>query len=164
MSSQRLSTSARFAVALVALALLAACSTSQEVTLGATETRMVLHTVAHVPSEDNSSHMDSLLEAALLKEQLTVVGAMPVGTRTAPNVDALVSYTDVWRWDLVMYLKRLTIRLHDAQTGQLIALGQWSDSPLHGFRDPKIVVEGLISDLVAKVRGTRPGVATANTP
>lgn len=108
--------------------------------------------------------MNSLLEAALLKEQLTVVGALPPGTRTAPGIDALVSYTDIWRWDLVMYLKHLTVQLYDAQTGQLLALGQWSDSPLHGFRNPKTVMEGLISDLVARVRGAKPATAAAAPP
>ncbi|QBM26246.1 hypothetical protein HPF_01055 [Hydrogenophaga pseudoflava] len=108
--------------------------------------------------------MNSLLEAALLKEQLTVVGALPPGTRTAPGIDALVSYTDIWRWDLVMYLKHLTVQLYDAQTGQLLALGQWSDSPLHGFRNPKTVMEGLISDLVARVRGAKPATPAAAPP
>lgn len=104
--------------------------------------------------------MNSLLETALLKEGLTVVGELPLGTRVAPNIDALVSYTDVWRWDLVMWLKQLTVQLHDAETGQLVAVGQWSDSPLKGFRDTKTVMEGLISAILAKVRGATPATST----
>lgn len=153
----------RSALAAIALVLLAGCSTTQEITLGAAVQKN-LSTIALVPSDGNSSQMNSLLEAALLKEQLTVVGALPPGTRTAPGIDALVSYTDIWRWDLVMYLKHLTVQLYDAQTGKLLALGQWSDSPLHGFRNPKTVMEGLISDLVARVRGAKPATAAAAPP
>lgn len=153
----------RSALAAIALVLLAGCSTTQEITLGAAVQKN-LSTIALVPSDGNSSQMNSLLEAALLKEQLTVVGALPPGTRTAPGIDALVSYTDIWRWDLVMYLKHLTVQLYDAQTGQLLALGQWSDSPLHGFRNPKTGMEGLISDLVARVRGAKPATAAAAPP
>ncbi|MDP2407428.1 MAG: hypothetical protein U1D36_20190 [Hydrogenophaga sp.] len=153
------------ALTVVALALLAGCSTTQEITLGAAVPKKVFTTVAHVQSDGNSSQMNSLLEAALLKEQLTVVGALPSGTRTAPDIDALVSYSDVWRWDLVMYLKHLTVQLYDAETGQLVALGRWSDSPMHGFRDPKTIMDGLISDLVNKVRGAQPiASATASIP
>lgn len=150
--------SALIAVAL-ALALLAGCSTTQEITLGAQVPTKVIVTVAQVQNDGNSSQMTSLLEEALLKEKLAVVGALPSGTRTAPGLEALVSYTDVWRWDLMMYLKHLTVQLYDAETGQLVALGQWSDSPLHGFRDPKTVMDGLISDLVARVRGAKPSAA-----
>lgn len=153
----------RSALAAIALVLLAGCSTTQEITLGAAVQKN-LSTIALVPSDGNSSQMNSLLEAALLKEQLTVVGALPPGTRTAPGIDALVSYTDIWRWDLVMYLKHLTVQLYDAQTGKLLALGQWSDSPLHGFRNPKTVMEGLISDLVARVRGAKPATPAAAPP
>jgi hypothetical protein len=153
------------ALAAVALALLAGCSTTQEITLGTHVPTKPMVTVAQIPNDGNSSQMTSLLEAALLKEKLAVVGALPAGTRTAPNLDALVSYTDVWRWDLVMYLKHLTVQLYDAETGQLVALGRWSDSPLHGFRDPKTVMEKLISDLFTKVRETKPSApAAASTP
>ena len=154
----------RSALTVMLLGLLAGCTTTQEITLG-TAAPKSFNLVAQVPGDGNSSHMNTLLEAALLKERLTVVGALPSGTRTAPDVDALVSYTDVWRWDLVMYLKHLTVQLYDAQTGQLLALGRWSDSPLHGFRDPKTVMEGLVSELIARVRGSKPTAAvTASTP
>lgn len=148
-------------LAAVALALLAGCSTTQEITLGAKLPTKPIATVAQVPNDGNSSQMTSLLEAALLKEQLAVRAAVSPGTRTAPELDALVSYTDVWRWDLVMYLKHLTVQLYAADTGQLIALGRWSDSPLHGFRDPKLVMEGLISSLLAKLRGTQSPASVA---
>jgi hypothetical protein len=51
-----------------------------------------------------------------------------------------------------MYLKSLTVKIHDASTGNLLAIGQWSDSPLHGFRDPKVVMNDLITEILAKVR------------
>ncbi|OYV01982.1 MAG: hypothetical protein CFE45_02435 [Burkholderiales bacterium PBB5] len=118
------------AVTLAAVSALTACSTTQQVTLAKTTLARPLQSVAQVAAAGNSE---------------------PKG------VDALVSYVDVWRWDLVMYLKNLTIRITDAETGDLIAMGQWSDSALHGFRDAKLVTEGLLGEVLAKVRGaTKP--------
>ena len=90
----------------------------------------------------------------MTKEGLSVRGKLPAGTKTAKNVDALVSYVDVWRWDIVMYMKNLTIKVHDADSGYLLAIGEWSDSALHGFRDAKLVMQGLVSEVLAKIRAT----------
>jgi len=34
-----------------------------------------------------------------------------------------------------MYLKALSIHLYDARSGDLLAIGEWKDSTLHGFRE-----------------------------
>lgn len=82
---------------------------------------------------------------------------LPAGTTTSRGVDALVSYVDVWRWDIVMYMKNLTVKLHDAESGDLLAIGEWSNSPLHGFQDAKQVMETLVSEVMAKIRvNTKP--------
>ena len=137
---------------LVFALLASACSTTQEVTLTKTSTPKSIASVAQVLDADNSNQMNSNLASALQKEALTIKPTLPQGTKTSAGVDALISYVDVWRWDLVMYLKNLTVKLHDAETGDLLVLGQWSDSPLHGFRDAKLVMEGLVAEVMAKAR------------
>ena len=96
--------------------------------------------------------MTSHLEEALRKEGVTLKGQVASGVQKAKDVGAVVSYVDVWRWDLVMYLQKLSIRLYDAESGDLLATGNWSDSPLHGFRDAKLVVEGVVKEMLTKLR------------
>jgi hypothetical protein len=134
----------------------AGCSTSQEVTLAKSDFSKTLKTAAQVPDADNSAQMNGYLESALQKEGLSLKALLPAGTRKADDVDALVSYVDVWRWDLAMYMQSLTVRVHDASNGDLLATGRWRDSPLHGFRNAKVVMEGLVAEVFAKLRGTTP--------
>lgn len=141
------------AALLTAAALMAGCSTTQQVTLTKLSHDKPIRTVAQVAAEGNSPEMNTNLEGALTKEGLALKQPLPQGTTRAKDVDALVSYTDVWRWDLVMYMQQLSVRLHDAETGDLIAIANWRDSPLHGFRNAKQVMEGLVEELVKKVKG-----------
>jgi hypothetical protein len=134
----------------------AGCSTSQQVTIAKADFNRTLKTVAQVPDADNSAQMNGYLESALQKEGLALKAPLPAGTRKADDVDALVSYVDVWRWDLAMYMQSLTVRVHDASNGDLLATGRWHDSPLHGFRNAKAVMEGLVAEVFAKLRGTAP--------
>jgi len=137
---------------ILTFALLAGCSTTQEIVLAkATPTKKVT-TVAQVPDADNSPQMNGNLEAALQKEGLSLKAPLPAGTRKSNEVDAIVSYVDVWRWDLVMYLKGLTVRLYDAETGDLLVTGQWSDSQLHAFRDAKVAMQDVVSGMLEKLR------------
>jgi len=140
--------------------IVAGCSTTQNISLAKQTPAKLVSSVAHVADENNSAQMDGNLEAALTKEGLLLRGKLPAGTTTAKDVDALVSYVDTWRWDVVMYMKNLTIRINDAATGDLIATAQWTESHFHQFRGEggvRAVVEQLVSDLMKKVRPpTRP--------
>jgi hypothetical protein len=51
-----------------------------------------------------------------------------------------------------MYLRWVTINMYDAETGNLLANARWDNSVFHGFQDYKVVVKGLVDDMVAKVR------------
>lgn len=140
--------------------LLAGCSTTQTVTLGKASHDKPIQSVAQVPNEGNSAEMSTHLTAALQAQGLTVKPALPAGTSRSAEADALVSYVDVWRWDLVMYLKTLTVKVHDAASGDLLAMGEWNDSPMHGFRDAKVVMNGLVAEVLGKIRGnTKPADA-----
>jgi hypothetical protein len=91
----------------------------------------------------------------LFSVALTLRSKLPAGTTTAKDIDALVSYVDIWRWDVVMYMKNLTIRVNDAATGDLIAMAEWTESHFHQFRGDsgvKAVVEKLVADLMEKIR------------
>lgn len=136
------------------------CGTTQQVTLTKHEAKPGIRSVATVPDEGNSSQMDANLTSALQLNGLAVRPSQPKGTRRATDVDALVSYVDVWRWDLAMYLKRLTVKVTDAKTGDILALGDWEDGHLHGFHDAKVVMNGLITEIFQKL-GTTPQASSS---
>ena len=85
-------------------------------------------------------------------EGVSIKAPLPAGTRTTTDVDAIISYGDSWRWDLVMYLRLLSLQMYDAKTGDLLVAGEWKDSALHGFRDAKTVMQGLVSEMLSKLR------------
>lgn len=153
-------------LAMVAAAFsLSACSTSQSVTLGRLDAQPRIERVTHVADEGNATDMDDHLTAALMKQGISVTGRKPQGTQKDPEADALVSYVPVWRWDVVMYLKSLTVKIREAKSGTLLAMGQWDDSALHGYRDPATVMEGLIGEMLAKMgRIPAQGETAQSTP
>jgi hypothetical protein len=59
--------------------------------------------------DGNSPDMNTYLTNALLKEGVSVKTPLPSGTSKSQDVDALVTYTDSWRWDIVMYLRALPV-------------------------------------------------------
>ncbi|MGE3482963.1 MAG: hypothetical protein AB7K73_16415 [Gammaproteobacteria bacterium] len=144
----------RTVLAFAAAIMLVGCSTTQDVTLAKAGLIKPIVSVAQVAEDGNSPQMDSNLLSALQMQKLTVRASFPKGTRTAEGVDALVSYVDVWRWDLAMYMKNLTVKLHDAQSGDLLAIAHWADSPLHGFRDAKAAMETLVAEMFAKLKAS----------
>jgi hypothetical protein len=136
----------------IASSLLVGCSTTQEVTLAKLAPSKKIVSVAQAADADNSTQMNGSLEAALQKEGLSLKAPLALGTRKSADVDALVSYVDYWRWDLAMYMKNLTVNLYDAETGDLLVSGRWNDSTLHGFRDAKVIMQGLVSEMLAKLK------------
>ena len=136
---------------LVAVVLSSGCSTSQQVRLAKTDPRAIV-SVAQAPQDGNSPEMSGYLTRALQSHGLAVKAPLAAGTRTAPDVDAIVSYGDVWRWDLAMYLRSLSIQIYDAKNGDLLVMGEWKDSALHGFRDANATMQGLVAEMVTKLR------------
>lgn len=140
---------------------LVGCSTTQEVHVAKYGPIKQITAVAQVADAGNSTSADSHLHTALVQEGLNVKAGLPQGTRRSSDVDALVSYVDVWRWDLVMYLQSLSVRIFDAQTGDLLISGQWKDSPLHGFRNAEEIMKGLVSEMMVKLRARSEPAKTA---
>lgn len=140
------------AFAVISLVILSGCSTTQDVVLAkATPTKKV-STVARAPEPDNAADMNDHLDAALKTQGFVVKQPVAPGMRKSADADAIVTYADTWRWDLVMYLKDLTVRLYDAETGDLLVMGQWHDFAMHGFRDAKVVMQNLVGEMVAKLQ------------
>ena len=132
--------------------LTAGCATSQNVTLAQVTGTRPLVTVAMVPSEGNSADMDTAVRTALVNQGLTPKAPLPAGTRKSSDVDVIVSYVDQWRWDLVMYLRWVSIEMYDSESGNLLANARWENSAFHGFQDYKTVVKGLIDEMMTKVK------------
>ena len=128
------------------------CSTTQDIVLVKASGAKNVTTAVRMPEDGNSPEMTAHLDSALAKEGVAVRGQVIAGTQKSKDVDAVVSYVDVWRWDIIMYLQKLSVRIYDAESGDLLITGNWSDSPLHGFRDAKLVVEGLVKDMLVKLR------------
>ena len=131
-------------------AALAGCSTSQHVTLAQASPTHRISTAAMVPQDGNSPEMDTSIQQAMLSQGIAMKQPLPPGTRQSSEVDAIVTYMDVWHWDLVMYLKNLTVSLFDAKTGNLIVTGRWDNSALHGFQNSDDVVRTLLDEMIVK--------------
>ena len=128
------------------------CATSQNVTLTQSSPFKPITTAALVPQDGNSSVMDTNLQAALMTQGVTPKTALPATTRKSAEVDAIVTYTDVWRWDVIMYLKSITINVSDAASGNLLAMGRWDNSAFHGFQDAKQITSDLVTEMFAKLK------------
>lgn len=149
--------------AIAAALFLSACATHQDVLLAKTVPPPVV-SIAQVPSDGNSEAMDGAVRKALIQNGFTVRAPLPAGTRQSSEVDGIVSYVDVWRWDIVMYLHSVAIKIFDARSGDLLVAGDWKNSAFHGFQDENAVVSELITEMTAKLRAATPsGTSEATT-
>lgn len=74
-----------------------------------------------------------------------------------PDVDAVLSYRDRWRWDISMYMLALDVTVADARTRQQLASGQSYRTSL-GRLSP----EGMVQEVMDTILAATPGVpATA---
>lgn len=137
---------------IVLLSVLSGCGTTQDVLLVKSTGAKVISTVKQRPENGNSEAMDKNLALALAKESVVVNGQVAAYAQKAEGVDAIVSYVDNWQWDLAMYMRSLSIRFYDAESGDLIIVGNWADSRVHGFRDSGLVAEELIKEMMVKLR------------
>jgi hypothetical protein len=136
--------------------LLVGCSTTSNVMVGNPDQIKPIHTVAFVPQGGNSSDMDGYIQRDLRSRGIDVRATAAPGTRKMADVDAVVGYSDTWRWDLVMYLKSLDLDIFDADSGSLLVSGHWENSALHGFQDPAGVVKQVMDEMFRKMGGSKP--------
>lgn len=143
-----------------AVLFLSACATHQDVLVAKSAPPRIV-TVAQVPTDGNSAEMDASVHSALIENGFNVHAPLPPGTRTSDGVDAIVSYVDVWRWDIVMYLQSVAIKIFDARSGDLLIAGDWKNSAFHGFQDENRVVRELVAEMAAKLRAAAPEPVSA---
>ncbi len=127
------------------------CATTQNVTLANLTPSKNLQSVALVPQADNSADMDGHVTKQLQAQGLNVKAPLPAGTRKSDDVDMIVTYADVWRWDLVMYLQSVNINFFDAKSGNLVVTGRWDNSIFHGFKNAGVVVKEVMDEMMAKI-------------
>jgi hypothetical protein len=151
--------------AIVILALvvfLSGCATTRHVTFGQLGPQPKIKTAALIPQEGNSPEMDSYMQQQLLSYGITLKRPLPAGTRQSQDVDAIVAYSDVWSWDVLMYLNSLTITLFHGPTGNIIVTGRWDNSVFHGFQNPRDVIKELLDDIFSKLVVSKQDKMSAN--
>ncbi len=131
--------------------LLGGCSTTSNVQLAKLNPPPI-STIAQKPDAGNSPEMDAFLQSALLKAGYAVRASLPEGTRKSDEVDAIISYVDVWRWDIVMYLQSIAIKMFDARTGDLLVTGDWKNSAMHGYHGDGEIIDQLVGEMSGKLR------------
>ncbi|QDW67553.1 hypothetical protein [Luteimonas granuli] len=148
--------------AIAAALFLSACATHQDVMLAKSVPPSIV-SIAQVPDDGNSEAMDGALRNALVQNGFTVRAPLPAGTRQSGEVDGIVNYVDVWRWDIVMYLHSVAIKIFDARNGDLLVTGDWKNSAFHGFQDEKKVVSELVAEMTSRLRAATPREISRDT-
>jgi len=142
------------AFALVVSTLLPACSTYKNVVVPHNSNPAEWKTAVLLESAGNSNEMDENLRIAMYKNGIDLLprDATP-GSSSATNADILVKYTDVWAWDLAMYLSTLDITFYNRKTYAELAKGEWHNSLFHGFHDAREVAIELVDAMFAELNG-----------
>ena len=134
------------------LLILSGCSTTQDILLAKSSPTKAVQTIARSPGDSDAADMNKNVDDAFAAQGIEVRAVLPPQMRKSADVDAIYVYSDQWRWDLVMYLRALSINIFDAESGDLLVTGNWHDSTLHGFRDAREVSHNLVADMIAKLR------------
>lgn len=130
---------------------LVGCGGAQNVVRTNTSAPEQIRTAALSPLAGNSPEVDSYVSDALLSQGVSTAPPLPAGTRKSADVDAVVTYQDVWRWDMAMYLKSISISLYDGKTGSLLVTGKWTDSLFHAWHRGESVSKELIAEMFSKL-------------
>jgi hypothetical protein len=98
--------------------------------------------VVQEPGDDHA--LDKVLSA-----RLTSMGySATYGEAPQPpdRVDAIVTYQDRWMWDITMYMIKLDVQLHDAESGAVIARAQ-SMRPSLQRKSPEAMVQEVLGEI-----------------
>ncbi|MFM0219777.1 MULTISPECIES: hypothetical protein [Paraburkholderia] len=128
--------------AVAALVTLPGCTTTQNVAAGPQAKGSPVTVACFTAHGGRSADMDAAIQRNLENHGVSVVLAP-----ACDKADVNVTYTDSWRWDIVMYLRSMDIRFYKAPNGGLIASGHWKNSVLHKFPNADGVVRDLIDEM-----------------
>jgi hypothetical protein len=143
--------------------MLTGCATSQNVTLAMANPPAILSTASLSMQDGNSADMDIGISQQFQALGIAMKSPVTAGVTRTGGADMIVAYNDVWRWDIVMYLKSLNINIFDAKSGNLLVTGRWENSVFHGFQNYKDVIRDLSVEMMNKVKAATP-VAQAGAP
>lgn len=111
-----------------------------------------IKTVAITPSDGNSPEVTGYVSDAITSNGISVMPALPPNVIKSDKVDMVVSYIDVWRWDLATYMQSISINFYNASTGELMVTGRWRDSFFHAWHRGESVSRQLIDEMIEKIR------------
>lgn len=111
-----------------------------------------IRSAAIISSEGNSAEVTGYLRGALADHGVAVIESMPGRTMKSDQVDAVVSYQDVWRWDISTYMQSISINFYNARTGELMVTGRWRDSFFHTWHRGESVSRDLVQQMLEKLR------------
>jgi hypothetical protein len=131
--------------------LFAGCGGSYTVTRTAAKAPEQIRSASFSRQDGNSPEVTGYVTDALLSQGVEIRSVPANKGNKSGDADAVVSYLDVWRWDMGMYLKSISINLYNANTGELLVNGKWADSFLHAFHRGEMVANELVSQMFAKL-------------
>lgn len=97
---------------------------------GARESGAVFYVAGH---DQDQRNLHEIVARAMAARGLQV-SAGPSAQRPA-SARFVVTYEDRWNWDMRMYLKKIVIRVHDAQTGALLGESEMHQGSLSAMGD-----------------------------
>jgi len=97
-----------------------------------------------VPPGENRG-TDASIQVALAKHGIRVSKGSEASRPR--DVDAYVTFAEIWRWDMVMYLESLDVSLFDSTTNALIASGQFRNSFFHSYPSAPDKVQEVVDSL-----------------
>ena len=139
---------------LILFAILTGCATSRTVSIGQLAPQQKKITTAALVSQDGkccSPEMDSYIQQQLIAYGIKMKPPLPVGTRQSNDVDVIVAYSDVWRWQYVMCLQSLNINLFEGSSGNLLATSRWDNPTPQEVQNPRAIIKELLDDIFSKL-------------
>ncbi len=98
--------------------------------------------VVRVPEDERG--IEKLIAARL--EKMGLAASSGDADKPAEPVDAIVTYQDRWMWDITMYMIKLSVQLHDPQSGAVIARAE-ATRPSLQRKSPQGMVEEVLGEL-----------------
>jgi len=101
--------------------------------------------VEHNP--DDRGDIDALLAKQLNAKGYHATYGAPAGKPA--DADAILRYNDKWMWDITMYLLQLDLKLHDANSGLLLAEAS-SYRPSMERKEPSFMVSESLAAMLKR--------------
>jgi hypothetical protein len=139
----------RLAAAALLVAALTGCAVNRATATADPSARLDTLKTVHVRPADPAKPDTGQLIADNLRKRGYEVS---FGTQAPTGVDALVTYTDKWMWDITMYMLELTIQVRDPKTDYPLATGHSLHTSLTRKSPPEMVDE-VVGNIIKEGKG-----------